>query len=401
MATLSAESALGASTNHAVFQTPDHLLTVNGQRLKFVKCDSLLEPDETQWHTASSPHGITLVAACPKAGLFAHTERTLQPRINVSMYPDMMPKLTLDYDCKEFTAIAFSRSGKHLAALTGLPTPTLVIWSLATERILSSASITQPCSTLSISPSSDGSLCSLCGKELRLWENKLVYETYLLSSTEVEAPAAEEEEDEEGDASASAAWTAHAWSTGDTLYASLSNGAVVVAKKGTPSTPVLQMATAVSGLHADGSHLTVACADGSITWFGLAQLTGAEEAPPLFGISLPGPVGSLVGSPDYLKLLASTDDGEMHLLSYRMAELPLEPADDAADVVTADRVAAFHTKPVIAAAILPLQVRLLPPDSPLLRGELNFLGVVRTRAVYSYPATVPCGADTGRHHCGV
>ena len=89
----------------------------------------------------------------------------------------------------EFTAIAFSRSGDRFAALCGLPEPTLVVWSLKTQTVLASAPIVVPCEGLSFDPAGTGALCTLASKRLLTWQLKLVYKTYLLTSTEVDFDA--------------------------------------------------------------------------------------------------------------------------------------------------------------------------------------------------------------------
>ena len=194
-ANLSAEAGLGQSVPTVAFQTSMQSVSVVGQKLKFASCAALTEPDETVWHAGSSPHGISLVATCPKAQLFAFTERTLEAKINIFTYPSMMPKMVLElpFDAVkplEYTALAFSRSGEQLAALCGLPEPTLVVWSLKTGSILAQGPLLVPTSGLSFDPPSEGALCSMAPKRLLVWSLKLVYKTYLLESTEVRRPPA-------------------------------------------------------------------------------------------------------------------------------------------------------------------------------------------------------------------
>ena len=191
---LSAEAGLGQSVGTLAFQTATQSVVVAGQKLKFARCDALTEPDQTVWQVGSSPHGINLVATCPKAQLFALSERTLEPRIYVFSYPDMLQRMALELSTElnpdetpplEWTALAFSRSGEQLAALSGLPEPTLVVWSLKTQSVLASGPLLVPSAGLAFDPMSEGSLCSMSAKRLLVWSLKLVYKTYMLDSVEV------------------------------------------------------------------------------------------------------------------------------------------------------------------------------------------------------------------------
>ncbi len=348
--TLSAEASLGASTEQLAFQTAEQCVSVVGQRLKFCRCDAPLDPDETRWFNGTSGHGIALVATCPRAGLFAYTERSLQPQIQICSYPSMMPSDVLGADdVLEFTAVAFLRSGKQIAALSGLPDPTLFVWNLASSsgaELLAKATLPVPCDALSLNPSGDGSLCTLAGKKLLVWSLRLVYQTYLLTSTEVEFDSDDAEQPE------TCVWNDHAWGSGDALYAGAESGTVTHVPKGQPARPVMRLDKAVRALVADGSHLTVGCADGSVSWFVLEDLDGDA---PLWTVSLgSSAVRSLVMAADYGRQLATTVDGEMHVLAYTADELPLEPVAEPAEVVTTVRVASFHTAPVVCAAMLPL-----------------------------------------------
>ena len=110
----------------------------------------------------------------------------------------------------------------------------------------------------------------------------------------------------------------------------------------------------VRAVLADGSHLTLGCADGSVSWYGLEDLDGEV---PLWTLSLGGsPVRSLTSSSDYSRVLASTADGELHAITYAVEELPLEPVGHVSEVLACERVASFHTAPIIAATVLPLPV---------------------------------------------
>ncbi|KOO24730.1 wd repeat-containing protein 96 [Chrysochromulina tobinii] len=346
---LSAEASLGASTEQLSFQSAEQVVSVVGQRLKFCRCDAPLDPDETRWFSGSSGYGIALVATCPRAGLFAYTERKLQPQIQIFSYPSMMAGEVLSADdVLEFTAIAFLRSGKQIAALSGLPAPTLFVWSLAGAsgvELLAKAALPVPCDALSLNPSGDGAMCTLASKKLLMWSLRLVYQTYLLTSTEVEF---EQEDAEHPD---TCMWNAHAWGSSGTLYAGAESGTVTALPRGQPASPVLRLDKAVRALVTDGTHMTVGCADGSVSWFLLEELDGET---PLWTVSLGrSALRSLVMAPDYGRLLATTADGEMHLIAYTAEELPTEPVANPNEVLAVDRVASFHTAPVVCAAMLP------------------------------------------------
>ena len=189
--TLSAEAGLGQSVPNISYMTLDKVVSVVGQKLKFAEAAALSDTGPV-WHAANGPHGITLVATCPKAQLFAFTERSIDPKIFVCSYPDMMFQYTLELSPEattplEFTAIAFSRSGDRFAALCGLPEPTLVVWSLKTQEVLASGPLSVQCDGLSFCPDVGGPICSIAPKRLLMWDLKLIYKTHLLDSTEVRA----------------------------------------------------------------------------------------------------------------------------------------------------------------------------------------------------------------------
>ena len=350
---LAPEAVLGSSSPALAFQSSSQCVCVAGQRLKFSACHAPLEPDETRWVQSSGPHSIAVVATCPRAKLFAYTEKTLEPKISVCSYPDFMPVTALEWSTRlEFTALAFSRDGSQLAALTGLPEPTLVVWDLRTGAVLASGPLVVPCNDLSFNPSGDGSLCTLAPKRLLVWKLQLVYKTYLLESKEIPLDEAADDEAE----AANATWTSHCWSPGNALYASSDVGGVVRLAIGSGGAPtlVLRCSTGVSALVADSTHLLVGCADGSVRWYspsGDEELD--EESSLLWSLSLDSAIKSLVYAPDCLKLLAATDAGETHLVKYTQESLPLE-ALPASRVLTSEKVSAFHTASVVAATLLPV-----------------------------------------------
>ena len=231
------EAALGSSAPGLIFASGEQVASVVGQRIKFSRADALQDPEDTRFHQGSSPHGISLVAACPKAGCFAFVERVRSPRVAVCSFPDMLALFTLESDALEYTALAFSRSGTHFAALSGNPAPALVLWELPPRqaggisvpvRPCATGPLTAPLDSISFNPSDHNSMCTLAGKRLMVWKHTVVYKTPFLDSTEIEAPTPE-------GASGAGLWTSHAWSLGDQAFASSDTGAVVSANAANPS----------------------------------------------------------------------------------------------------------------------------------------------------------------------
>ena len=119
---LAPEACLVSGSTTLAFQSSSQCVCVAGQRLKFAACHAPLEPDETRWVQSSGSNGMSVVATCARAKLFAYTEKSLESKINVCSYPDFMPVTTLEWSSRlGFTALAFSRDGAKLAALTDLP----------------------------------------------------------------------------------------------------------------------------------------------------------------------------------------------------------------------------------------------------------------------------------------
>lgn len=395
---LSAEAGLGQSVPVTAFQDNSNVVTIVGQKLKFSGAHALTEPDETRWHPGNSPHGISLVATCAKAQLFAFTERTLNPKIYVYSYPDLMPRYVLELPADatkplEFTALAFQRNGEQLAALCGLPEPTLVVWSLKTQDVLATGPLLVPTEGVSFDPASGGAICTMASKRLLVWQLKLVYKTYLLDSTEVRAtPRRAHQEGREGRTheaatratptgivlplsvvypcvhavsqvaleeaeGASPSWTSHSWAPGSSLYVSTDAGVVSCIVGGTPTT-VLRCSGPVHAILADATHLLVGASDGQLKWYGLPYEGEAveelnEAGSALFSTALDAKITSLAGAPDYTKVLASTSAGETFLVRYTAEELPLRPANSAS-LMDVEKVSAFHTAGVVAAAPLPV-----------------------------------------------
>jgi WD40 repeat protein len=345
--TLSPEAALGSSTSQLVFQTNSQCVSVCGQRLKFASCHALTEPDETRWHMGSSPHGIALVAACPKARLFAFTERVLEPTISVCSFPDMLQQMTLEWSTPlEFTALAFSRSGEQLAALSGLPEPTLVVWNLATQTILASGPLLVPGDAVSFNPLGDGAIATLAAKRLLLWDLKLVYKTYMLESAEVAL--------EDGEASTDS-WTDASWASGGVLYATTESGSVVEASPGKEPLTILRCSTPVRTVAADATHFVIGCADGTLRWYARAgddELFEGDSC--LWSLQFDSSLQSLTLSPDYRSLLSVSELGETTMVQFKADVLPEEQAAIVTDVVSHERVASFHQGAVVAAAALPV-----------------------------------------------
>ena len=351
---LSAEASLGASCPYLEFQTVDQCVTIVGQQLKFATCDALLDPDQTRLFPGCSPHGITLVATCPKAGLFAYTARALDPEIHICSYPDFTMVQSLTHSgTHEFTAVAFLRSGKLFAALTAAPDPQLVIWSLGQQaepaQLLTAAALPAQSAQLTFDPSSSsGTLCTLAEKQLLVWNLRLVYQTYLLESAEVLYDADIEAGPD------LCIWTDHAWAPGSSLYAGTESGTVMVVGKDHQARPCMRMETPVRAIVIDATHLVVGSSDGSVSWFVLDDL---DADVPLFTISFgAGAVHSLVASPDFMRMLATTTDGEIYLVSYNSSTLPHEPIVDPSEIVSTARVTSFHTGIVSSVASLSIPV---------------------------------------------
>ena len=334
------------------FQSSSQCVCVAGQRLKFAACHAPLEPDETRWVQSSGSNGMSVVATCARAKLFAYTEKSLESKINVQL-----PRLHARDHARVVLApglhcLAFSRDGAKLAALTDLPEPTLVVFDLKYGTVLASGPLLVPCTSVSFNPSGDGSIVTMSPKRLLLWKLKLVYKTYLLESKEIPMDEATDDEAE----AASATWTSHCWSPGNLLFATSDVGGIVRLAVGGGGAPALALrcSSGVAAVVADTTHLVVGCADGSLRWFGLpGEEELDEETSLLWTLSLESPIQALVYSPDYLQILATTESGETHLVKYLKEQLPLEPLA-AGRIVESEKVSSYHSGAVLAAKTLPV-----------------------------------------------
>lgn len=165
MPKLKAAWASGLSTPELRFQDQHTLVGIAGQYLKFTPCSSLSSKESLVLYPGEKSsklrHGILVLATCPKAKLFAYSEKALKPVITVCTFPGMEEVAILGSERDKvlrYLAFAFSRSGSLLASLSEQPEPELTIWRVDQRDILISAHVSASFHNLAFNPSNDNLL---------------------------------------------------------------------------------------------------------------------------------------------------------------------------------------------------------------------------------------------------
>ena len=124
----------------------------------------------------------------------------------------------------------------------------------------------------------------------------------------------------------------------------------------------MRMSAPIAAVLADETHLVIGTSDGVVRWYKRPPSPPMEdeldeERDLLWTMSFDAPMRSLVSSPDYTKVLATTTTGEVLLLTYLVDDLPTEPLPSGpSSIIATEKVAAFHVEGVVAAAPLPVML---------------------------------------------
>lgn len=292
-----------------------------------------------------------------------------------------MAHLTGDAEL-EYTALAFTRDGTRLLAVSGAPSLRLSVWSIEEKQMLVSADVLMPCVATSANPADASLICTESGRALQLWKLNKVYEHYALHSIDLQPT---------DDMGSGAMWTCHTWADSQTLLVGSDTGAVArfeAAKAGAAAVSdgsretstssidgvvaaeqtVLVMApSAISGIVVDTSHMLVACRDGSLSWY---LLSGGEA---LFSLTLGLHITNVSSSAHGRRLLLAAADGSCTALDYKhpMKPLPDKKVTDKelSELVAHTPLGSFHSSAVLGASLLTL-----PADDAALEYVLASVG---------------------------
>lgn len=142
--------------------------------------------------------GISSIASCGTTSQLAFSSRQLNSLIDVYDYPSMEKSLSLDGGAKlDFADITFNSSGTLIASISKQPDYQLSVFDTKTKKIICSAKLPEPCSTISFNPLKDDQLCTMGEKGLFMWSLNETQEGKKLTSVKLKIKALDEEEDED------------------------------------------------------------------------------------------------------------------------------------------------------------------------------------------------------------
>ena len=174
-----------------------------GRHVKF--CDTQTGQESVYAGGASDGEAISSLAVNRAESVFAVSETTPHPRINVVAFPSFERVSVLeDGAILDYHAMAFGSRGKTLASISTHPDFRLTIWNYSSSSsdggggekgqqlchvILNPRHAFDPSATISFSPVNTNQLCLTTSYDLLLWNVERSDDKYILVKEEIHLPA--------------------------------------------------------------------------------------------------------------------------------------------------------------------------------------------------------------------
>ena len=223
MSKLKAAQALAFPGGKLEFIDDDHVCFLHGNCVAVAKVDA---PERVEFLTHAFERGVSAFATNHRTSCVALCPRAHDPSVLVARWPSREVKATLTGGTDlEYVAVAFSRDGGRVVAISAATDHALFVWDVASQAKLISAPLLSASRFVSVNPADPDLLCTGGRKGLVLWRLSNILGERSLAATNRppdaagdDAAGADEEEDEE-DAEAAprrrldARFTAHCWAS--------------------------------------------------------------------------------------------------------------------------------------------------------------------------------------------
>ena len=236
MSKLKAAQALAFPGGKLEFIDDDHVCFLHGNCVAVAKVDA---PERVEFLTHAFERGVSAFATNHRTSCVALCPRAHDPSVLVARWPSREVKATLTGGTDlEYVAVAFSRDGGRVVAISAATDHALFVWDVASQAKLISAPLLSASRFVSVNPADPDLLCTGGRKGLVLWRLSNILGERSLAATKLVPPdaaadgaaAADEEEEDEADEDADeegraagdgfdARFTAHCWGVGDVVYA--------------------------------------------------------------------------------------------------------------------------------------------------------------------------------------
>jgi len=124
------------------------------------------------WNQQLASNGIASYAVNAKASLIAVAEQSAQPSVTVYRHPDLEVQAEFTDGAEfEFSAIAFSRDGQRLVALSGRTDFQVNVWDLASRQRVPGVGGAAPhrITAVSFNPRDNGQFCGVSRDGIFFW----------------------------------------------------------------------------------------------------------------------------------------------------------------------------------------------------------------------------------------
>lgn len=176
--------SVGYNCSPLHFIDDNTLVYASGSSLTFLRTTG-----EIVCSTPSHGSGVGPLAVCKEAQTLAYAEVTLRPLIFVIKYPGNSIEGTLKGGAKlEYTGLAFSKNGRQLASLSGVPDFLLTIWDCSGGEVLCETPVGPGGINITMNPLNWKQVSLIGPSRITLWTLEQCGPQNLQSPTEIHLP---------------------------------------------------------------------------------------------------------------------------------------------------------------------------------------------------------------------
>eukprot|EP00731_Ephydatia_muelleri_P020650 Em0013g377a len=157
--------SIGYNRSPLHFIDDNTLVFASGSSLTFLRTTG-----EIVCSAPSHGSGVGPIAVCKETQTLAYAEVTLRPLIFLTKYPGNSIEGTLKGSAKlEYTDLAFSKNGRQLASLSGIPDFLLTIWDCSGGEVLSETPVGPGGASITINPLNWKNVSLIGPQRITLW----------------------------------------------------------------------------------------------------------------------------------------------------------------------------------------------------------------------------------------
>ena len=174
------------------------ILSLSTNAMSFITPNSSSSTTPTD-ETTTALGGISSIAACGATQHIAMAPRSLNPAIDVYDHTTHEKVYSLQGGAAlDYADIVFNANGSRVAAISKLPDFALTIWDTRTQQILCTATLPEPCTTVSFNPLKDDQLCASGEKGLFMYSLTTTQEGLRLNAIKLKIKALDDDDDDSG-----------------------------------------------------------------------------------------------------------------------------------------------------------------------------------------------------------